>query len=74
MFRLRFVSETGANEREYMAARVFLLSILFTEVLKPACAAGASFTVAISSVCLHSSMSHGNSQIAEILVIACHVL
>ena len=39
-FWLRFVSETSANECEYMAARVLLLSILFTEVLKPACAAG----------------------------------
>jgi len=30
-----------ADERGYMAARVLLLSVLITEVLKPACAAGA---------------------------------
>lgn len=34
------IEEEAANEPEYMAARVLLLGILFTEVLEPVCAAG----------------------------------
>lgn len=36
-----------ADERGYMAARVLLLSVLITEVLKPACAAGACRTICL---------------------------
>lgn len=44
-----------ADERGYMAARVLLLSVLITEVLKPACAAGACYNLSMF-IFLHNAI------------------